>query len=1101
MDKVQIFHVLGIEETKDKSLIVQAYRRELVHHHPEDDPEGFKTLRAAYEHALALADAGGDEKAEKRERTQGELWIESAEQRYASLSARRDADGWRTWLDDDYCVALDTAEEARESFLQFIMSHIYFPDEVWKLFDREFQLIADRKLLEERYPENFLDYVTWNIQNGVFIDFDLFEGDDDADIDGYIRQYYDLKHAADTGDEVKARELFAALESWPLYHPFVDVERMKLAMQQEAYGELENYLCLFEAREDNNAYIRLMVAAASEKLDKWEQASAIYKSLLAEMPDMYAAGLGRVRCLLHDGEYQNAKETVLDVLEIAKNDEQARQLMEQINEKLIHAYLDKGDELTARECIELGWCYLQNEQYDKAIGLVEAMTPPEELLTEYNNLAGRVYLYVQQEEKALPYLKAWKDELDNLDESLPDKKLRKRRLAYAWFCIGLCYQKLGQTDPEKDAEVLPYFDKAIELEKDNAMRLSYMSTKAEWLSKKKLFRETIDVCDQIIGDDKRYLPAYIMRQEAAYELHQGQSVIDDYYRIVGMYTEYPGCYLLAAKTFYNYKEYKEALDIISQADSAGIQTDSLSYLKAKCIYYMAEKMDELGKVCDTYESLLKSETLADEEKEQLRVDIAECLIYMRDYKTALVRVERFMEEYPDNHTLIWIRADVFNYLGRYKEALEAYETAQRFFPDNPAVLCDLGRCLMRLERYEEAIKRFTELLAIDDQYKDAHGLLMEAYHQLIVRERDISYLDKAVTHADRQIELTPTEYDYIQRGILYQDAAEPEKAMLDFLKALELNPDSAYATNNLGFDYRLLNRFEDAIPMLEKSLELRKTQGLSLHIVYQNLAVTLLIMGNYHRAAEVIRTDIGGGRNYQAELLLAEICLRDKRYIDAIKVYEKMIEHFPEEESALLVETGYVYGAMEDFGKADKIIKAQYKKHKTESWYFQKYVEFLLEMRRDYRKVLRMFKNEPKDGDMRVRISSQHYYIEALWRTGKKSEAMQVKDQMLQLLREYGEARFLGIDNPSIYRFDIAKGMLFGGDIQNAEKLFIQMLEGTRCRSCHYCKCFEALYGMGYVRLMEGRVDEAYAYFSEACRINPMDAVCRYYGKEKRRQI
>ncbi len=55
MDEKQIWLVLGIEATKEEDEIKQAYRSRLVSTNPEEDPEGFKRLRKAYEMALELA--------------------------------------------------------------------------------------------------------------------------------------------------------------------------------------------------------------------------------------------------------------------------------------------------------------------------------------------------------------------------------------------------------------------------------------------------------------------------------------------------------------------------------------------------------------------------------------------------------------------------------------------------------------------------------------------------------------------------------------------------------------------------------------------------------------------------------------------------------------------------------------------------------------------------------------------------------------------------------------------------------------------------------------------------------------------------------------
>jgi hypothetical protein len=53
--------VLGIAQTRDKSVIRRAYSTQLKQHHPEDDPEAFKQLRSAYEWALRWSEFSHDE--------------------------------------------------------------------------------------------------------------------------------------------------------------------------------------------------------------------------------------------------------------------------------------------------------------------------------------------------------------------------------------------------------------------------------------------------------------------------------------------------------------------------------------------------------------------------------------------------------------------------------------------------------------------------------------------------------------------------------------------------------------------------------------------------------------------------------------------------------------------------------------------------------------------------------------------------------------------------------------------------------------------------------------------------------------------------------
>lgn len=55
---MNIWDVLEIEATSSARAIKRAYARQLAKHHPEDDPEGFQLVQAAYERALLIAHGG-----------------------------------------------------------------------------------------------------------------------------------------------------------------------------------------------------------------------------------------------------------------------------------------------------------------------------------------------------------------------------------------------------------------------------------------------------------------------------------------------------------------------------------------------------------------------------------------------------------------------------------------------------------------------------------------------------------------------------------------------------------------------------------------------------------------------------------------------------------------------------------------------------------------------------------------------------------------------------------------------------------------------------------------------------------------------------------
>ncbi|MDI9487798.1 MAG: J domain-containing protein, partial [Bacillota bacterium] len=195
MDK-KIWEVLGIEETKDEEKIIQAYRDKLIAVNPEDDAKGFMQLRAAYEEALRFVNEPEQEEI-RQEKNDVDLWIDKIAGIYSSLDSRRDEKAWEELFKDDICIGLDTSIEAREKLLVFLMDHYYLPHRIWKLMDREFDIVADKEDLYEIFPRNFIDYVVNQITVEGFLDFTLFDYKEGEEADEYIRTYFQLKSSLD----------------------------------------------------------------------------------------------------------------------------------------------------------------------------------------------------------------------------------------------------------------------------------------------------------------------------------------------------------------------------------------------------------------------------------------------------------------------------------------------------------------------------------------------------------------------------------------------------------------------------------------------------------------------------------------------------------------------------------------------------------------------------------------------------------------------------------------------------------------------------------------------------------------------------------------
>ena len=188
MELLEIFQVLGIEQTKDERAIKNAYRQKLALTNPEDNPEGFKRLRSAYEEACAYARTQEEEQqaAQQRDTTPSGLWVEKAAEIYGNIKSRQDVEKWKALFSEDVFLSLEEEENCRFKLLRFLMDHFRLPGAVWELFNKMLHITEDAEKLRERFPADFMRYLLSKCERGEEIEFSQFEGEEDAPYDLFL---------------------------------------------------------------------------------------------------------------------------------------------------------------------------------------------------------------------------------------------------------------------------------------------------------------------------------------------------------------------------------------------------------------------------------------------------------------------------------------------------------------------------------------------------------------------------------------------------------------------------------------------------------------------------------------------------------------------------------------------------------------------------------------------------------------------------------------------------------------------------------------------------------------------------------------------------
>ena len=400
------WYLLGIEETKDKGRITAAYRAQLASVNPEDKPEEFKALRAAYEEALRLADM--QEAAPARDESPVGLWMERVRRLYSDFPARIDPEHWRALLRDDVCVGLDSRSAAEEALLQFLMQDFYLPQSVWQVLDSTFSWMERRSELYENFPKDFVDYAVINgIRYPNNLPYELFiPGKDAAACDEYRRIYY---QANQTSNE-ELPPLLDKLKALPEGHPYGDLLSYRLMLAQ---GEIEEgragYRRLADSYPDDSKLL-LEWAAQCINTGNWAEAEENARHVLSLRPEAVQARELLAQCLAQQHRLEEAKEQVFRLMDAAGGDQkrifELRKMVEEWNEALVsqweaHLQTTPEDDVILAK---LAWCYLQNDRDQDALSLCRRISPRYEDRYDYHNLYAKTTYAMGDYAAALPHL-------------------------------------------------------------------------------------------------------------------------------------------------------------------------------------------------------------------------------------------------------------------------------------------------------------------------------------------------------------------------------------------------------------------------------------------------------------------------------------------------------------------------------------------------------------------------------------------------------------------------------------------------------------------------------------------------------------------------
>ena len=922
LDKV--WEILGIEETKDSDLIVEAYRSRVVNVNPEDDPEGFKQLREAFETAMNYSESDEAEQQKSIDDVdpQFQPFVSKAIEIYDDIEKRADLDCWKDLFDDPLCNELDTADQAREEFLKVLLDRFYIPHSVYKYADNIFMIKNEAASLKERFPENFIDYILFHIDNDDFIEYskvisrDYYndylkeqgiimpelparevsydEPDYISPYDNYFRAVSSLvpdieetvtfqntpELQGDAPEEIKKfnDDMYGILryvKKCSIFHPVElsgTIRLLGFLGEKEKAKYLAEQVITGKTAEIEDVYVRATACYYLLKELKEEENGRAYQYLpdikkiideiLEERPKYNICIRAKIfyYCIMED--YEKANDTLMRLFEIDANNADAIVLLPYVNDKLVEYYDKKIEEEpgVAKHVIDKCWGLFRCDRVDEALEIITKLDIPEPFTTEYSDYYNLI---------GRSYSK--KDDFKN---ALP--YLEKWREALEFF----------ETKKKKDPN-------SISEEEDKKLkRMAYCHYLCGMAYQKNGdMDKAVEYVRYAIENepDKVDIPYYM--ESLGMILHDNgdyQAAMDVWNEMIEQNKYYISAYVRRQATAFEMRDAQLVID-----DYYIIQQQAPNYIKnyfyAAKVYYIYDQYNNVDEVIARAQAenidseslmLIETDMLLDKGNQEAAGEL------LRVLRERLDKGETDLEKFD---TLKDYYLTYGRYLSMTGESPEnCYREGLEKCPESAGINFSLGVLLYDNEKYKEAAKYLEKTLEINPRHRAANNKLSRVYDDLYYDTENPEYYKKAVMYADKQMEIDDDGYYCVERALLLNKGAEYEKSVEDSTKAIEQDETNYYAYNARGVSYMMLKEYEKAEESFK--LGLKHMEGASeedsIPNLYHNLAKCYEMQFKYPESVDVLKEILRKfGENRTVHYRLALALKKAKRFDEAVSEY------------------------------------------------------------------------------------------------------------------------------------------------------------------------------------------------------------------------
>ena len=888
---MDMWDVLGIEETGDKNELKTAYRNKLRTVNPEDDQEGFMRLRKAYEEALKFVETSENESSESTDRDERFPFDYSEDcyevltvidETYRDFNKRIDENNWNEIFNRDEFIAIDKSEDSFNALINYLMINFLLPHNIWKIIVDIFDMDNRKKELCEKYPKDFIDFIMDNAGNIDILNYYLFDYDvDNENVDSFIKTYLTLNSFIRRNDYENANKLLEKLDNSGIYHPYIELAKLRIKIQTSENPDNEDDYetarqLLNDCPDDFN--ITSLCGDLAVSAGKYDEAEEYYNKLKEIEPDSIAIKVKFADLSYYKKDYVASRDAYMELLRDNNYENTIRAGMLRANMALIEKYkseLEANPDDTDTK-IELAWSLYQSYRFEEAIENLDSFEPDEEKRFEYYNVKGRSYLCVSEYDKALSCFYCWKCAIDEIaDDTSEEAEKKKKRLPYVNFLIASCLLKTREFN-----DAAHYLELALSTEHDEII-LSYEAM-CELKYETEKYEECIEACEKLLEKgDKNYI-AYEYMSKACFKLHYIKDAIDACENAIRIYPYAANPYALEIDIFLELNQIDTAKKIVESYGRYEIPSDLIRKKEAQIL--MREKhYDSACKILLELEDIDINESDI-ESKDEIYSLIASCYENMDKKTLALHYLNKLISINPNHKTAYGRMGLLYKDIKKLDLAMEAIDK-QLVINPHPYFYYEKGNIYRRIGKYSKAVTSYVKAIELEKEnayiYREL-GLLYEFMQKF---EEAVSCFDKAIENEfdeKRKPELFIYKARNLQELCQYEEAA---KVYDKYAELFEIDYDYIYDYSEL---LQRMNKVEAAISLIKDNLE--HFDGREEEILLRHLCGIYGDEGYISLANETFRIIISKyPEDKEAYKTMGDVFRENGLYEDAIDCYRNAI--------------------------------------------------------------------------------------------------------------------------------------------------------------------------------------------------------------------